>query len=105
MCAHVCIFYVLVLRPALRVFSFDYFINRSFRGRPTVHRFLWGTYRPAVYYYEVWECIRKLFLTGLLVYFKEGTSSQVRVPSWGLLVFGCRRAVGATTAGRGSPSA
>lgn len=42
-------------------------------------RFLWQTYRPNVYYYEVWECIRKLFLTGLLVYFKEGTSSQVRV--------------------------
>eukprot|EP00752_Nemacystus_decipiens_P003792 g3489.t2 len=40
-------------------------------------KFLWGTYRPAVYYYEVWECVRKLFLTGLLVYFKEGTSTQV----------------------------
>eukprot|EP00903_Cladosiphon_okamuranus_P017519 g16134.t1 len=40
-------------------------------------KFLWGTYRPAVYYYEVWECVRKLFLTGLLVYFEEGTSTQV----------------------------
>lgn len=41
-------------------------------------RFLWGTYRPAVYFYEVWECVRKLLLTGLLVYFEEGTASQVR---------------------------
>ncbi|CAM9491441.1 unnamed protein product [Ectocarpus sp. 6 AP-2014] len=40
-------------------------------------KFLWGTYRPAVYYYEVWECVRKLFLTGLLVYFEQGTSTQV----------------------------
>ncbi|CAM9462638.1 unnamed protein product [Scytosiphon promiscuus] len=40
-------------------------------------KFLWGTYRPAVYYYEVWECVRKLLLTGLLVYFKQGTSTQV----------------------------
>ena len=30
-----------------------------------------------MYYYEVWECVRKLFLTGLLVYFEEGTSTQV----------------------------
>lgn len=40
-------------------------------------RFLWGTYRPAVYWYECWECVRKLLLTGLLVYFKEGTPTQV----------------------------
>lgn len=44
---------------------------------PRTYRFLWGTYRPAVYYYEVWECVRKLFLTGLLVYFAEGSSTQV----------------------------
>ncbi|CAM9152478.1 unnamed protein product [Ascophyllum nodosum] len=48
---------------------------------PTIQKtkFLWGTYRPAVYFYEVWECVRKLFLTGLLVYFEEGTSTQVVV--------------------------
>ena len=50
----------------------------STRQHPTFpRRFLWGTYRPHVYYYEVWECIRKLLLTGLLVYFEEGTATQV----------------------------
>ncbi|CAN0027825.1 unnamed protein product, partial [Choristocarpus tenellus] len=40
-------------------------------------RFLWATYRPNVFWYEVWETIRKLLLTGLLIYFREGTSTQV----------------------------
>ncbi|CAM9693016.1 unnamed protein product, partial [Phaeothamnion confervicola] len=39
--------------------------------------FLWETYRPRAYLYEVWECVRKLLMTGLLVYFKQGTSTQV----------------------------
>lgn len=42
-----------------------------------------------MYYYEVWECVRKLFLTGLLVYFEEGTSTQVSergVCLWPLLL-------------------
>lgn len=43
----------------------------------SLFRFLWGTYRPSVYWYECWECVRKLLLTGLLVYFKEGTPTQV----------------------------
>ncbi|CAN0356657.1 unnamed protein product, partial [Discosporangium mesarthrocarpum] len=29
------------------------------------------------FWYEVLECVRKLLLTGLLVYFRAGTSSQV----------------------------
>lgn len=46
-----------------------------------IFRFLWGTYRPSVYWYECWECVRKLLLTGLLVYFKEGTPTQVNFQS------------------------
>lgn len=49
----------------------------SLAGAFLLFRFLWGTYRPSVYFYEVWECVRKLFLTGLLVYFAEGTATQV----------------------------
>ncbi|CAN0330304.1 unnamed protein product [Ascophyllum nodosum] len=39
--------------------------------------FLWSPYYPDRYYFEVFECIRRLLLTGLLVFVAPGTSSQV----------------------------
>eukprot|EP00904_Undaria_pinnatifida_P010820 jgi/Undpi1/6869/HiC_scaffold_21.g09345.m1 len=38
--------------------------------------FLWGAYYPSCYYFEVFECIRRLLLTGLLV-FVSNSSEQV----------------------------
>ncbi|CAN0058299.1 unnamed protein product [Scytosiphon promiscuus] len=43
--------------------------------------FLWNAYYPNRYYYEVFECIRRLLLTGLLVFLVPDTPGQV--------AFGC----------------
>ncbi|CAN0485487.1 unnamed protein product, partial [Ectocarpus sp. 12 AP-2014] len=43
--------------------------------------FLWNAYYPNRYYYEVFECMRRLLLTGLLVFLVPDTPGQV--------AFGC----------------
>ncbi|CAM9462085.1 unnamed protein product, partial [Ectocarpus sp. 12 AP-2014] len=43
--------------------------------------FLWNAYYPNRYYYEVFECLRRLLLTGLLVFLVPDTPGQV--------AFGC----------------
>ncbi|KAG5188530.1 hypothetical protein JKP88DRAFT_243516 [Tribonema minus] len=42
-------------------------------------RFLWGSYRPRAFWYEVWLTLYKLLLSGLLVYFRQGTPTQTTV--------------------------
>ncbi|CAM9825704.1 unnamed protein product [Ectocarpus sp. 8 AP-2014] len=39
--------------------------------------FLWSAYFPTCYYYEVFECIRRLLLTGILVFLVPDTPGQV----------------------------
>ncbi|CAM9574874.1 unnamed protein product, partial [Ectocarpus sp. 12 AP-2014] len=39
--------------------------------------FLWNAYFPKCYYYEVFECIRRLLLTGILVFLVPDTPGQV----------------------------
>ena len=39
--------------------------------------FLWGSYEPRVYWYETVEMLRKMLLTGGIVFFKSGTPTQV----------------------------
>ncbi|CAM9743708.1 unnamed protein product [Ectocarpus sp. 12 AP-2014] len=39
--------------------------------------FLWSAYFPKCYYYEVLECIRRLLLTGILVFLVPDTPGQV----------------------------
>jgi hypothetical protein len=39
-------------------------------------RFLWQTYKPALYYWEVVECIRRLLLTGTMVFIFPNTTAQ-----------------------------
>lgn len=43
------------------------------------YRFLWKDFRPNVYFFEVLECMRRILLTGLLVFIKPGSSIQVTV--------------------------
>jgi hypothetical protein len=39
-------------------------------------RFLWQTYKPAVYYWEVVECVRRLLLTGTMVFIFPNSTAQ-----------------------------
>jgi hypothetical protein len=39
-------------------------------------RFLWQTYKPELYYWEVVECIRRLLLTGTMVFIFPNTTAQ-----------------------------
>lgn len=39
--------------------------------------YLWAAYYPHRYYYEVCECVRRLLLTGLLVFLIPDTAGQV----------------------------
>jgi hypothetical protein len=50
--------------------------NRDLSLRKT--RFLWQTYKPALYYWEVVECVRRLLLTGTMVFiFPNSTARPV----------------------------
>jgi hypothetical protein len=51
--------------------------HRDVSLRPT--RFLWKTYTPRMYYWEVVECIRRLLLTGAIVFIAPGTSAQAAI--------------------------
>jgi hypothetical protein len=42
-------------------------------------RFLWKSYTPNMYYWEVIECMRRLLLTGAIVFIAPGTSAQAAV--------------------------
>ena len=42
-------------------------------------RFLWKDFKPKVYFFEVIECMRRILLTGFLVFVKPGSSIQVTV--------------------------
>ena len=39
--------------------------------------FLWGSYEPRVYYWEVLEMLRKMLMTGAIVFMSPGTPTQV----------------------------
>lgn len=41
--------------------------------------FLWGSYEPRVYWWEVVEMLRKMLLTGAIVFMSPGTPTQVCV--------------------------
>lgn len=41
--------------------------------------FLWKDFKPNMYFYEVIECMRRILLTGFLVFIKPGSSIQVTV--------------------------
>ena len=43
--------------------------------------FLWGSYEPRVYYWEVLEMLRKMLLTGAIVFMSPGTPTQVSASS------------------------
>jgi hypothetical protein len=51
--------------------------HRDVSLRPT--RFLWKTYTPNMYYWEVVECMRRLLLTGAIVFIAPGTSAQAAI--------------------------
>ena len=45
--------------------------------------FLWGSYRPHAWWFEIFECCRRLALTGALVFVRQGSQTQIAV---GLLI-------------------
>jgi len=45
--------------------------------------FLWGSYRPRAWWFEIFECIRRISLTGALVFVRQGSQTQIAV---GLLI-------------------
>ncbi|GMH86050.1 hypothetical protein TL16_g10421 [Triparma laevis f. inornata] len=46
---------------------------------PTIQNtiFLWGSYRPKAWWYEIFECLRRLALTGALVFVRQGSQTQI----------------------------
>jgi hypothetical protein len=42
-------------------------------------RFLWSTYKPYAYWWELVECVRRLLMTGFLVFILPGTAGQSAV--------------------------
>lgn len=40
-------------------------------------RFLWGDYKHRYYYWEVLECLRRLLMTGFIVFLLPGTAAQL----------------------------
>jgi hypothetical protein len=69
--------------PALYFFSL--WGNRGQLVKSDRHRnsklrklsFLWDNYEPNLWWFEVFECFRRLMLTGVLVFVGQGTSSQI----------------------------
>eukprot|EP00519_Triparma_laevis_P007065 CAMPEP_0182496394 /NCGR_PEP_ID=MMETSP1321-20130603/5043_1 /TAXON_ID=91990 /ORGANISM="Bolidomonas sp., Strain RCC1657" /LENGTH=1494 /DNA_ID=CAMNT_0024700001 /DNA_START=461 /DNA_END=4945 /DNA_ORIENTATION=- len=39
--------------------------------------FLWKDYRPEVWWFEIYECFRRLSFSGMLVFFEPGSASQL----------------------------
>ncbi|GMH83362.1 hypothetical protein TrVE_jg6491 [Triparma verrucosa] len=39
--------------------------------------FLWGSYRPKAWWFEIFECVRRLALTGALVFVRQGSQTQI----------------------------
>ena len=39
--------------------------------------FLWGSYRPCAWWFEIFECVRRLALTGALVFVHQGSETQI----------------------------
>eukprot|EP00953_Heterococcus_sp_UTEX-ZZ885_P041480 21161-Heterococcus_DN1.PRE.2 len=54
-------------------------ISTATIAKPESIRFLWSPYRQQVYCWEVVECIRRLALTGFLVFILPGTAGQSAV--------------------------
>ena len=48
---------------------------------PTIQKlsFLWENYEPQMWWWEVFECCRRLALSGVLVFVAQGTPSQILV--------------------------
>jgi len=52
---------------------------RKDNKRAGMYKFLTDAYEPQYYYWEAIECVRRLALTGLLVFFGDGTKKQIVV--------------------------
>lgn len=53
--------------------------ERKKNDKVTPYIFLWKDFRPNVYFFEVIECMRRILLTGFLVFINPGSSIQVTV--------------------------
>ena len=51
--------------------------TNSLRVLPTSS--LWRPYKPPVFYFEMIECIRRVFLVGVVVFLDPNTASQIAV--------------------------
>ena len=53
------------------------FRNNCAHVRPTNR--LWKPYKPAMFYFELIECVRRALLAGVVVFFQPNTASQIAV--------------------------
>ena len=71
-----------VYRSTMAILTPCFLQNSQVRDAPESHdriahlEFLYGLYWPQYYMMEVWECARRLLLTGLPVLYLRGTASQ-----------------------------
>jgi hypothetical protein len=54
-------------------------LNRHDENELRSTRFLWKSYTPNMYYWEVVECMRRLLLTGAIVFIAPGTAAQAAI--------------------------
>lgn len=66
--------YAAILYPVRECLKSD---NKQVREKATVLRALAAPYRKEVYYYEVVECLRRVTLSGLVVFILPNTAGQV----------------------------
>ena len=61
--------------------------NRVDTPRVTSTSNLWSPYRPAVFYYEVIECARRIMLAGVVVFIYPNTAGQIAITLMMAFVF------------------
>eukprot|EP00904_Undaria_pinnatifida_P003224 jgi/Undpi1/12902/HiC_scaffold_7.g02568.m1 len=54
-------------------------VGREANQRTQAVSDLWMPYKPSVFYYEVIECVRRVLLTGVVVFIYPNTSAQIAV--------------------------
>jgi len=66
------------MNPKLPGYTLPMIVSKRDADSSIVHlRFLWEAYRPKYYAFEVFELIRKLAQTSLIVFIANGTATQI----------------------------
>lgn len=52
---------------------------RDYNPRIQKSSFLWANYKPNIWWFKIFDCVRRLSLSGFVVFFGQGSSSQTVV--------------------------